>query len=95
MPDLMLINIFSLLHRYDLLYSIDSLVVLEKVSFNESTISLELKAQHAIPAGCPILSTSTSMSSNLILARLHGISVIKSVKGQNGLMKPQLMLGPL
>lgn len=60
----------SLLWRYDLLYSENSPVHLDKVSFDGDTISAGLKAKIKIPASCPILCTSSSMSSDVILAHL-------------------------
>lgn len=85
----------SLLTRYDLLYSDESPVHLEKVSFDGNTISAGLKAKIKIPASCPILSTSSSMSSDLIPANLHGISIIMSAPDQKGPLGPRLILGPL
>jgi hypothetical protein len=58
-------------------------------------ISLRLKARVAIPAGCPILAISSSMSRDLVPAGLPSISVIASSSGQKGPMGPRLMLGPL
>jgi hypothetical protein len=86
---------FSLLTRYDLLYSEESPVILDKVSFDGNMISAGLKARIKIPASSPILSTSSSMSSDLIPAHLHGISVITSGHDQHGPLGPRLMLGPL
>jgi hypothetical protein len=85
----------SLLGRYDLLYSEESPVHLDKVSFDGDTISAGLKAKIKIPASCPILCTSSSMSSDLIPAPLRCISVIVSAPDQNGPVGPRLMLGPL
>ena len=85
----------SLLTRYDLLYSEESPVHLDKVSFDGKTISAGLRAKIKIPASCPILSTSSSMSSDLIPAHLGSISVIVSAPDQIGPLGPRLMLGPL
>jgi hypothetical protein len=70
-------------------------VVLQKVSFDGVKISLGLKARRAIPAGCPILSVSASMSRDLVPAGLSSISVIASSSGQRGPVGARLMLGPL
>ena len=88
-------HFFSLLHRYDILYSQDSPVVLAKVSFDSQTIAVGLKARKRIPAACPILSTSTSMSSDLISPGVHAVSIIESGPGQKGPQGSRLMLGPL
>jgi hypothetical protein len=85
----------SLLTRYDLLYSQESPVRLDKVSFDGNTISAGLKAKIKIPASCPILSTSSSMSSDIIPPHLGSISVIMSAHDQKGPLGPRLMLGPL
>jgi hypothetical protein len=85
----------SLLTRYDLFYSQESPVRLDKVSFDGNTISAGLKAKIKIPASCPILSTSSSMSSDIIPPNLSGISVIMSAHDQKGPLGPRLMLGPL
>lgn len=90
-----LLTLSSLLTRYDLLYSEESPVHLDKVSFDGNTISAGLKAKFKIPASCPILSTSSSMSSDIIPAHLHSISVIMSAPDQKGPLGPRLMLGPL
>jgi hypothetical protein len=85
----------SLLSRYDLLYSEESPVGLDKVSFDGSTISAGLRAKRKIEASCPILSTSSSMSSDLIPGSYRSISVIESGPEQKGPLGPRLMLGPL
>ena len=54
-----------------------------------------LKALRTIPAGCPILSTSTSLSQDVVPDKMIGISVIEASRGQNGPMGARLMLGPL
>jgi hypothetical protein len=87
--------LFSLLHRYNILYSADSPVALQKVSFDGVKISLGLKALRAIPAGCPILSSSASMSGDLVPPGLDSISIIASSSGQKGPIGLRLMLGPL
>jgi hypothetical protein len=85
----------SLLTRYDLLYSEESAVHLDKVSFDGKTISAGLKAKNKIPASCPILSTSSSLSSDIIPGNVQGISIIESGADQKGPLGPRLMLGPL
>ena len=70
-------------------------MVLEKVSFEEKKVCMGLKARRLIPAGCPILSTSTSLSQDLVPDQMVGISVAEASKGQKGPMGPRLMLGPL
>lgn len=85
----------SLLTRYDLLYSEESPVRLDKVSFDGNMISAGLKAKNKIPASCPILATSSSLSSDIIPANVHSISVIESAPDQKGPLGPRLMLGPL
>jgi hypothetical protein len=88
--------LFSLLSRYDLLYSEESPVHLDKVSYDDgTTISAGLKAKIKIPASTPILSTSSSISRDLVPAHLSCISVIMSAPDQKGLLGPRLMLGPL
>jgi hypothetical protein len=86
---------FSLLTRYDFLYSEESPVHLDKVSFDGNAISVGLKARVKIPASCPILSTSSSMSSDIIPENLHSVSVIMSAHDQKGPVGPRLILGPL
>src|SRR4051812_6139431 len=66
----------SLLSRYSLLYSEESPVRLEKVSFDEKNISAGLKATRHIPAASPILSACGSMSANT-LNREKAISAIE------------------
>lgn len=83
------------MERYDLLYSDESPVILEKVSFDGNTISAGLKAKIKIPASCPILSTSSSMSSDIIPPEKRSISVIESFSDQKDPCGPHLMLGPL
>jgi hypothetical protein len=78
-----------------LLYSPDSQVRLEKVSFDQRTIAMGLKAEHTIPAATAILSTCTSMSLDLITDGRRSISVIESSRGQLGPLGPRLLLGPL
>jgi hypothetical protein len=85
----------SLLSRYDLLYSEESPVRLDKVSFDGVTISAGLKATTKILASWPILSTSSSMSSDLISGYLKSISIIESAPEQKGPLGPRLILGPL
>lgn len=68
---------------------------LEKVSFSGGKICFGLKACRIIPAGCPILSTSTSLSEDVVPDDMAGISVIEATRGQKGPMGPRLMLGPL
>lgn len=85
----------SLLGRYDILYSSDSPVILEKTSFVQGKVCMGLKARQTIPAGCPILSTSTSLSKDVVPEDRGGISVIEGSRGQKGPMGPRLMLGPL
>ena len=70
-------------------------MILDKVSFDGTIISVGLKARIKIPASLPILSTSSSMSSDLIPAHRHSISVIASSHDQKGPAGPRLMLGPL
>jgi len=48
-----------------------------------------------IPASSPILSTSSSMSRDIIPSHLSSISVIMSAPDQKGPLGPRLMLGPL
>lgn len=91
----LLLTTASLLARYDLLYSEESPVRLDKVSFDGIMISAGLKAKIKIPASCPILSTSSSMSSDIIPPHLGSISVIMSAHDQKGPLGPRLMLGPL
>lgn len=67
----------------------------EKVSFDGTMISLGLKARRAIPAGCPILSTSTSLSLDLVPHGMSGISIIEASSGQKGPLGCRVMLGPL
>lgn len=85
----------SLLTRYHLLYSEESPVGLEKVSFDGTTISAGLKAKRKIPASFPILSTSSSLSRDLVPGEVGGISVIESCADQKGPVGARLMLGPL
>jgi len=85
----------SLLTRYDLLYSEESPVRLDKVSFDGSTISAGLRAKTGIMASFPVLSTSSSMSSDLIPESLKSISVIESGPEHKGPLGPRLILGPL
>jgi hypothetical protein len=77
------------------MYSAESPVKHEKVSFDGTTISLGLKARRDIPAGCPILSTSTSLSLDLVPPGMSGISVIEASSGQKGPLGRRVMLGPL
>ena len=85
----------SLLERYYLLYSTDSQVRLEKVSFDQRAIAMGLKAQRTIHAGTAILSTCTSMSLDLIPQGRRSISIIESSRGHLGPLGPRLLLGPL
>jgi hypothetical protein len=77
------------------LYSEESPVGLDKVSFDGITISAGLRAKRRILASSPVLSTSSSLSSDLIPGHLRSISVIESGSGQKGPRGPRLMLGPL
>ena len=54
-----------------------------------------LKARRLIPAGYPILSTSTSLSQDVIPGQMVGISVAEATQGQKGPKGPRLMVGPL
>jgi hypothetical protein len=56
------LHTFSLLLRYNILYSQESLVRLEKVSFEQGKIVAGLKASKDIPPVTPILATCASMS---------------------------------
>ena len=85
----------SLFTRYYLLYSADSHVRLEKVSFDQRTIAMGLKAQQPIHAGTAILSTCSSMSLDTIHDGKPSISVIEASRGQLGPSGPRLILGPL
>jgi hypothetical protein len=86
---------YSLLERYYLLYSTDSPVRLEKVSFDNIKISMGLKAHRNIPSGAAILSSSSSMSTDIIPPERRSISIIKSHRSQLGPLGPRLLLGPL
>jgi hypothetical protein len=89
------VDLYSLLHRYNILYSRECPVVQEKVSFDGTTISMGLKACEHIPAGCPILWTSTSISRDVVPCGLSGVSIIEASQGQKGPAGLHLMLGPL
>lgn len=84
----------SLVHRYDILYSGASPVVLEKVSFG-GEVCMGLKARRTIMAGFPILSTSTSLSVDVVPDSKKGISVAEGSKGQKGPVGGRLMLGAM
>jgi hypothetical protein len=86
---------YSLLLRYELLYSDHSSVRLEKVLFDGSTISGGLKAQNKIPAGSPILATASSMSTDIISEAQQGVSLIEAQSGQKGPLGCRLLLGPI
>ena len=81
--------------RYDVLFSDDSPVRLDKVSFDGVEMDGGVKAIEAIPAGIPILAMASSMSSDLIPGKATAISVIQSHPSQSGLVGVRLMLGPV
>jgi SET domain len=82
----------SLLFRYSLLYSQHSPTAIEKVSFDNQTVSAGLKATAHIGAATWILSTCGSMSSDI--HHYRGVSVIQSHHSQLGPSGPRLILGP-
>jgi hypothetical protein len=77
------------------MYSPESPVRLEKVSFDQRKISMGLKAERRILAGTVILSTCSSMSLDLIPDEQRGLSIIQSSRKQLGPFGPRLLLGPL
>ena len=79
--------------RYALLYCEESYVKIEKVSFEEGKICAGLVACQMIPAATPILTTCSSMSSDLAEGS-HMISVVEGTRLQKGPEGPRLILGP-
>ena len=57
---------------------------LEKIAFRGRKVCLGLRAERDIPAGCPILSTSSSLSEDVVPAEKGGISVIEASRGLLG-----------
>lgn len=86
-------NCLSLLLRYHLLYSDESLVSIDKVAFDGQAISIGLKASTDITAGVFLLSSSASMSSDTFKG--GALSVIEAHRSQDGKKGKRLLLGPM
>ena len=84
---------YSLLGRYSLLYSSDSFVGIEKISFDYKSATGGVKATRDIPALTVLLTATSSMSSDLVEGGGH--SVIEPNGKQKGPVGPRLILGPI
>jgi hypothetical protein len=87
-----MLRLYSLLLRYSLLHSAHSLVKLDKVTYG-GRICAGLRATQHIPACTFILTTCSSMSSDLYGAD-GGFSIIESTAQQLGPIGQRLILGP-
>lgn len=84
---------YSLLLRYNVLFSGDSPVRLDKVSFDGHEMDGGLKAIEVIPAGIPILATASSTASDVIPDQTTGISIIETHPCQIQPVGVRLLLG--
>ena len=76
-----------------MLYSLDSFVGIDKISFDYEFATGGLKATRDIPALTVLLTATSSMSSDLVEGGGH--SVIEPNGKQKGPVGPRLILGPI
>jgi hypothetical protein len=85
--------IHSLIARYSLLYSDESFVGIDKISFDEVTATGGLKATRDIPLSTVLLTATSSMSSDIVSGGGH--SIVESTKKQKEPLGTRMVLGPI